>query len=195
MDKIGPGKSTITASNPRGLSITQNKIPVYEFIHDNFEIEENNDVDYGNENMKTLKMGSFRETLKRLRENNINSINDDFNNERTPTFSTPVRQNDEAPNINVNIENPSPIEIGITPQVMLTSNSSTDLRAHYNLQDSAKVIQKLNSPLVNFGFRNVSQRTYDYKRQKFLHPSLMRIILRTNYLKEQSLLVRVWYCT
>ena len=113
LDKIGPGKSTITASNPRGLSITQSKI--YNFIHDNFETEENNNVDHGNENMKTLKMGSFRDTLKRPRENNINSINDDFNNERTLTFSTPVRQNDETPNINVNIENLDPIEIGITP--------------------------------------------------------------------------------
>ena len=63
------------------------------------------------------------------------------NNERTPIFSTPVRQNDEAPNIYVNIESSSPIEIGIPPQVMLTSNSSADIRAHYNLQDSAKVLQ------------------------------------------------------
>ena len=45
LDKIGPGKSPITASNPRGLSITQNKI--YKFIYENFEPGENNDIDYG----------------------------------------------------------------------------------------------------------------------------------------------------
>ena len=117
-------------------------------------------------------MGSFRDTLKRPRDNNINSINDEFNNERTPTFSTPVRQNDEAQNINVNIENLDPIEIGITPQVMLTSHSSTDIRSHYNLQDSAEVLRRLENPMVTVGFVNVSQRAYDHKRQKFLHPSL-----------------------
>ena len=55
---------------------------------------------------------------------------------------------------------------------MLTSNSSTDIRAHYNLQDSAKVLRRLKSPLVTFDFVNVSQQEYDNKRQEFLHPSL-----------------------
>ena len=133
---------------------------------------ENNNIDYGNENMKTLKMGSFRDTIKRPRDSNTNNINDEFNNERTPTFSTPVRQDDKAQNINVNIENLDPIEVGITPQVMLTSHSSTDIRSHYNLQDSAEVLRRLESPMVTVGFVNVSQRAYDHKRQKFLHPSL-----------------------
>ena len=41
---------------------------------------ENNNIDYGNENIKTLKMGSFRDTLKRPRDSNTNNINDEFNN-------------------------------------------------------------------------------------------------------------------
>ena len=55
---------------------------------------------------------------------------------------------------------------------MLTSHSSTDIRSHYNLQDSAEALRRLESPMVTVGFVNVSQRAYDHKRQKFLHPSL-----------------------
>ena len=140
---------------------------MYLFITSDLEFGENN-IDYGNENMKTLKMGSFRDALKRPRDSNTNNINDEFNNERTPSFSTPVRQNNESQNININIENVNHIDISITPQVMLTSHSSTDTISHYKLQDSIHVIRRLESPLVTVGFKNVSQRAYDYKRQEFL---------------------------
>ena len=165
------GKSPITPTNPRGYSISQKKM--YNFITSEIESGETN-IDYGNENIKTLKMGSFRDTLKRPRDSNINCINDEFNNERTPTFSAPVRQKDESQNINVNIENLNHIDIGITPQVMLTSHSSTDVISHYKLQDSIDVIRRLESPLV--GFKNVSQSAYDYKHKEFLHPSLHHFI-------------------
>ena len=144
---------------------------MYLFITSDLESGENN-IDYGNENMKTLKMGSFRDALKRPRDSNTNNINDEFNNEGTPGFSTPVRHNDEPQNVNVNIENLNHIDIGITPQVMLTSHSSHDTPSHYKLQDSADVIRRLESPLVTVGFKIVTQEAYDDKRLEFLNPSL-----------------------
>ena len=55
---------------------------------------------------------------------------------------------------------------------MLTSHSSTDIRSHYNLQDSAEVLRRLVSPIVTVGFKNVTQEAYNYKHQEFLYPSL-----------------------
>ena len=77
MVKIGPGKSPITPTNPKGYSHYQKKM--YQCITSAIE-SENNNIDYGNENIKTLKMGSFRDILKRPRDSNTNNINDEFNN-------------------------------------------------------------------------------------------------------------------
>ena len=57
IDKIGPGKSTITPSNPKGYSNTQRKM--YQFVISSEAESGENNIDYGNENMKILKMGSL----------------------------------------------------------------------------------------------------------------------------------------
>lgn len=123
---------------------------MYQFtISSKTESGENN-TDYGNEKMKTLKMGSLRDTSKRPREN-YDSINDDeSNDERTPGFRIPVMINDRLNNTN----------IGITPHIMLPSQSSHDAPSSYAVQDSYEVVRLLLSPdrISNINIRLYSPR-------------------------------------